>query len=348
MSLIDRLHKRSLINPPHFLIHNCHYEVMMGSVAYAVNEDTSDMDVYGFCIPPKDVIFPHLKGEILGFGKQTNRFEQYQQHHIFDKELKRKYDVQIYNIVKYFQLIMENNPNLVDSLFVPHRCVLHITKVGGMVRDERKSFLHKGSWHKFKGYAYSQMHKMDNKDLKTLVELCNKYGIDEENLTDYVILENPELLKISDPQEQTFFQGIYKSCTKDEKLSGRFSSVKKFGYDVKFAYHVVRLLNEVEQIMIEGDIDLERNKEQLKSIRRGEWKIEDIREYFSKKEKELETIYLSSKLPYGPNEGKIKELLISCLEQHYGSLDQVIAKPDSLKNLLTELQNTLDKYSGRI
>jgi len=118
MSLIDRLHKRGLINPPHFLIHNCHYEVMMGSVAYAVNEDTSDMDVYGWCIPPKDLIFPHLRGEILGFGKQTSRFEQYQQHHIIDKEMKRKYDIQIYNIVKYFQLIMENNPNLIDSLFV--------------------------------------------------------------------------------------------------------------------------------------------------------------------------------------------------------------------------------------
>jgi predicted nucleotidyltransferase len=272
-------------------------EVMMGSVAYGVNEEgASDVDVYGFCIPPKDVIFPHLRGEILGFGKQINRFEQYQQHHVEDKEARKSYDISIYNIVRYFQLVMENNPNMIDSLFVPHRCVLHITKVGNMVRDERKSFLHKGCWHKFKGYAYSQMHKMD----------------------------------IKEPEGK------------------RKEMIEKFGYDVKFAYHVVRLLNEVEQILTEGDLDLERNREQLKSIRRGEWKIEDIRDYFSKKEKELESVYLNSKLPYGPDEEKIKTLLLSCLEEHYGSLDQAIVKPDSFKNLLVDLQEILNKYSSRI
>jgi hypothetical protein len=30
---------------------------------------------------------------------------------------------------------------------------------------------------------------------------------------------------------------------------------------VKFAYHVVRLIGEVEQILTEGDIDLRRNRE---------------------------------------------------------------------------------------
>lgn len=184
MSLIDRLHKRGLINPPHFLIHNTHYEVMMGSVAYGVSEDTSDVDVYGFCIPPKDVIFPHLRGEILGFGKQINRFEQYQQHHVEDKEARKSYDISIYNIVRYFHLVMENNPNMIDSLFVPHRCVLHTTKVGNMVRDERKMFLHRGCWAKFKGYSYAQMHKMDLKHekVKKLYEFEKKFNI-SSNIT---------------------------------------------------------------------------------------------------------------------------------------------------------------------
>lgn len=54
---------------------NVHYETIMGSVAYGVSSDTSDMDVYGFAIPPKDDVFPHLRGEILCFGKQHKRFE---------------------------------------------------------------------------------------------------------------------------------------------------------------------------------------------------------------------------------------------------------------------------------
>jgi len=297
MSLVDKLHKRNLISPPGFLIHNTHYEVMMGSIAYGVNEEgASDIDVYGFCIPPKDVIFPHLKGEILGFGKQTQRFEQYQQHHIEDKQAKKQYDLSIYNIVKYFQLCMENNPNMIDSLFVPRRCIIHSTKIGNIVRDNRLIFLHKGCWYKFKGYAYSQMHKMESKE--------------------------PE--------------------------GKRKEIIEKFGYDVKFAYHVVRLLNEVEQILTEGNLDLEKNREQLKSIRRGEWKVEDIKEYFSNKEKELENQYLNSKLQYSPNEEAIKSLLLSCLEEHYGSLDAAIVKPDSFKNLMNDLSGLLEKYRGRI
>jgi hypothetical protein len=83
-SLIDRLMSKQLIHPPPFLKDNVHYEVLMGSVAYGVSTDTSDMDIYGFCIPPKHIIFPHLTGVIKGFGNQGPNFEQWQQHSIID------------------------------------------------------------------------------------------------------------------------------------------------------------------------------------------------------------------------------------------------------------------------
>jgi uncharacterized protein len=295
MSTVRKLKESGLISPPSFVPHNIHYETIMGSVAYGVSADTSDMDIYGFCVPPKDMIFPHLAGEILGFGRQINRFEQYQQHHILDKSALagagRTYDITIYSIVKYFQLCMENNPNMIDSLFTPANCVLHITKLGNMVRENRRIFLHKGAWHKFKGYAYSQLHKMTTKD----------------------------------------------------PIGQRKKIIETYGYDVKFAYHVVRLLNEVEQILIEGDIDLQRNREQLKSIRRGEWKESDIREYFAAKEKDLEKLYLESTLPYSPDEAKIKKLLLECLEEHYGNLSDAIITPDKATEALREIQNILEK-----
>ena len=151
--------------------------------------------------------------------------------------------------MKYFQLCMECNPNMIDSLFTPHTCVLHSTRIGSLVRENRRVFLHKGAWHKFKGYAYSQVHKMNSK-------------------------QPPE--------------------------GKRRELVAAYGFDVKYAYHVVRLLDEVEQILTDGDIDLQRNREQLKAIRRGEWTQEDIRNYFTRKERELETLYTGSKLPARP------------------------------------------------
>lgn len=296
MSYINKLLNRKInIHPPKFLADNICYEVIMGSIAYGVNNDESDMDIYGFCIPPKEEIFPHLKGEILGFGRQNQRFEQYIEHHIEDKEKSKNYDITIYNIVKYFSLVMENNPNMIDSLFVPERCVLSCNRIGNIIRENRKLFLHKGSWHKFKGYSYSQLHKID---LKTF-----------------------------------------------ESNEKRKQDVIEHGYSTKFAYHVIRLLNEVEQILITGDLVLDQNREQLKSIRRGEWSLDQIKEYFEKKEKDLEQVYLNSKLPYGPNEEKIKELLLNCLEEHYGSLDKCIKIEGKELNALREIKEIIERFN---
>lgn len=286
--IIQDLQNKQLIHPPSWLSNNVHYLTMMGSVAYGVESATSDRDVYGFCIPPKELVFPHLTGEIFGFGRQTQRFEQYQEHHIKDHPI--EWDLSIYNIVKYFQLCMENNPNMIDSLFVPNFCILHCTKVGQIARENRKLFLHKGSWHKFKGYAYSQMHKIKSK---------NKEG-------------------------------------------KRKDIIEQYGYDIKFAYHVVRLLNEVEQILTEGDLDLIRNREQLKSIRRGEWTEEEIYSYFSKKEYALEKLYTESTLQHSPDEVAIKQLLVNCLEEHYGSLDKAIHTPDKYENIVREIQKIIN------
>lgn len=284
-----------LPSAPKFLDTGVQYEVVMGSIAYGVAEDSSDMDVYGFAIPPRDWMFPHLRGEIPGYDECLPLFEQFQQHHIVDKSALggkgRQYDLTIYSIAKYFRLLTENNPNIIDSLFVPRNCILYSTAVGEMLREKRHLFLHKGCWTKFKGYAYAQVHKMRTKE--------------------------PE--------------------------GKRQAIVERYGYDVKFAYHVVRLLNEVEQLLTEGDMDLARDKEQLKAIRRGDWTQTQVEDYFSEKEKHLEQLYAESKLPQAPDKSAIKALLLQCLEQHYGSLDACVTQPDAALQALREIETIIDR-----
>ena len=102
----------------------------------------------------------------------------------------KQYDVSIFNIVKYFQLCMDNNPNIIDSLFTPINCVLHSTQVGELVRERRKIFLHKGSYHKFLGYAHSQLAKAttkvkENKCVKQIWDFEQKHNISKTtNLSD--------------------------------------------------------------------------------------------------------------------------------------------------------------------
>ena len=302
-SITQTLTEEKLITPPAFVPMNVHYETVMGSVAYGVSNDESDMDVYGFCIPPKDVIFPPLAGIIPAFGHQIQRFDHYHQLNsgLVNDVVKRpsdgrEYDLSIYNIVKYFQLCMENNPNMLDSLFTPERCVRHCTAVGRLVKDNRKKFLHKGAWTKYRGYATSQLHKMGG-----------------------------------------------------QKREGKRKALyDKYGFDVKFAYHLVRLLYEAQMILEEYDLDLERHREHLKAIRRGEQPEEDIRNWASEKMKYLDRAYESSKLPQAPDEAELKSLLMNCLEQHYERISDAIVSEDRFKTALRQIQDVLQTVNREL
>lgn len=291
-NILQRLQDKKLITPPSWLVTNTMYLTEMGSVAYGCSSDDSDIDIYGFCIPRKDTIFPHLAGEIPGFGNQIQRFDQYQQHHILDQDAKKEYDVTVYSIVKYFQLCMENNPNMIDSLFTPVRCVRHTTDIGNLVRENRDLFLHKGSFHNLRGYAFAQLHKAENK----------------------------------------------------VPIGKRVATIEEHGVDVKFLYHVVRLTLEAEQILTTHTLVLDRDREILKSIRRGEWTLEQTKEWFTTKERSLEELYASSTLRHNPDEGAIKNLLLKCLEEHYGDLSTAVITETQAERAINEIRMVMDKY----
>jgi hypothetical protein len=136
---------------------------------------------------------------------------------------------------------------------------------------------------------------------------------------------------------------LHKARTKNPE-GKRKELIEKYGYDVKFLSHTIRLLNQAEQILMEGDLDLERNREQIKSVRRGEWTLEQVQNYFDTKERYLEELYVKSTLQHSPDEGKIKELLLHCLELHFGSLDKAVVNPEKGRALVLELEELVRKY----
>lgn len=251
------------------------YECIMGSFAYGVSGKASDMDMYAVCIPPKEHVFPHINGRVPGFGPQLDPWRQWQRHHIKTEEgtdQEKEYDVASYSLTEFFKLAAENNPNIIDALFVPDRCVTMMTDIGKVMRDNRRLFLHKGSYQKFKGYAYSQMKKI----------------------------------------------GEQKPVGKRAEL------VAQFGYDVKFAYHVVRLAQEAEMILLTGDLNIEAGKEELKAIRRGEWTLEQLQAWFVTRTAMLDELYIRSTLRPEPNYDDLNRILMVCLEIKFGSLSNAL------------------------
>jgi predicted nucleotidyltransferase len=297
--------EKGIINAPPFLRTNVHYETIMGSHAYGV-ADTSvrdkvpDYDVYGFAIPPKDTIFPHIAGHIHGFGTPPPKFDQYQKHHIMEEDalggFGKEWDFNIFSIVKFFELCRQNNPNMLDSLFTPEECVIHCTQVGQLVRDNRRLFLSKECWKKFRGYAQSQLKKMNDK--------------------------NP--------------------------IGKRREIIEKHGYDVKFAYHIIRLFDEAEQILLTGDFDMRRAKDVMKAIRRGDWTAQEVRNWAMEKEKSLETAYVKCELPDKPDEKKLKRLLQECLECHYGNLEDCVVDPEWAEESLRTIDRLINKVRPKL
>lgn len=288
-STIEQLTRRKLINPPNDVKSNTMYETVVGSIAYGVSDDLSDFDVNGFYIPAAHKLFPTLRGHLLGFDADPKAPKAFQQHHIDDQDGRRMWDLNIYSITIYFKLCLENNPNMVDTLYTPRDCVLHSTTIAEMVREKRDLFLHKRCWPKYKGYAYQQLHKMKGKD--------------------------------------------------PEEGSKRWQLRERYGYDVKFAYHLVRLLYEAEMIAAEGTIDIRRNREHLKAIRRGDVTQAEVETWAAEKESHLERLFETTTLRAEPARAEIKQLLINCLEHHYGNLSELAV----VRAVSSTAEDTLDK-----
>jgi uncharacterized protein len=272
------------------------YEAITGSKSYGLKSNDSDIDIVSVMIPPKNIVFPHLQGIVFGFEDYV-KFETSQQHHIQYED--KQYDLTLYNIVHYFRLCMNGNPNMIDTLYSPNDCVLYVNSIGNMIRDRRKVFLSKKIWHTFKGYSYSQMNNLYTK--------------------------------------------------KPEKDSKRAALVEKYGMDTKFAYHVIRLLLEAEQILKCGDLTLDDPDRAiiLQEVREGTWTIEKLENFFNVKEKQLEEVYNSTTvIPHVPDKDDIKKLLLDCLEEHFGNLPEKLHF-NEVNNMITDIEIILNKYRGK-
>ena len=83
------------------------------------------------------------------------------------------------NLIKYFKLVSDGNPNMVDSLFVPQSCIIYQNEIGRLVRENRKLFLSQKMYHTFKGMMWSHLSRIKQGNPKEgRRELVKKYGFD--------------------------------------------------------------------------------------------------------------------------------------------------------------------------
>lgn len=121
---------------------NLIYKARIGSNAYGTALPTSDNDEGGIFIPPLDYYFGLQAFDILS--------EQ------------REDDKSYYSLRKFAHFAADNNPNVLELLFVDDNSILLSSPAGEELRAKRKMFLSQRCRKTFVGYATAQLTRIRN------------------------------------------------------------------------------------------------------------------------------------------------------------------------------------------
>ena len=147
-------------------------KIKVGSELYGTSiVGVSDIDYFGVCIPTKDYILGTQKFELL--EERTNPSSSGKRNTKYDS------DFTCYSLQKYFKLLSDNNPNVLETLFVNKENIIYSNRAAKEILTYKHIFLSKRAYYKFSGYAHAQKRKLLTKESMGLrKEIVDKYFYD--------------------------------------------------------------------------------------------------------------------------------------------------------------------------
>lgn len=279
------------------------FKTIAGSHLYGTSRPDSDMDIRGICLPPMTAL--------LGLSP-------FEQHQVPGE------DTVIYGLRKFARLALKANPNCLELLWVPKDAILEIDEYGQELIDNRHLFLSTRVVHTYSGYAFSQLKRMDrhqdwikNPPIKPM--LAQFGGAMIEGQSKFPNQQKKEEYRIAWKNWQSYNTWL------ENRNPARAELERKYGYDTKFALHLVRLLLQCWQILMKpeafsptlfGD-DLN----MVKSVLAGRWEYEQLVGWARRQEQELKNLERSSPLPRKPQFKKVEMMVMGMLRKYIGEIE---------------------------
>lgn len=316
------------------------YLIECGSFLYGTQTEVSDKDYVGVYIGGQKNYYGIHYNKFLDIG--TTKTEEHK------KNTKGDFDIKLYDLKYFITLVIKGNPNIVEMLFLDKDSKSTIFCSGDflLMKDEiKRNILSKTVINSFIGYMKSQGHLMFSKTkyLSELKKIKSRISEMDGNKTildcmdnDYIsktfraTTQNPNLVTISDlhmfniKDKLKFVEKRISSVI--NKYGNRINASLDVGYDTKFAYHLLRLSYEAEDLLIKGEISFPFDGDRLKILmdaRRGKLEFEYIQriceETANRVEKELQNKNLKKNIC----ESTLNILLISFLKQHFSKLNKI-------------------------
>jgi len=290
---------------------NLLYEVIMGSQAYGTNNENSDFDFVALVMPKHEHLYPQSYGFVLGFDQYPS-FE-----HKTCKD-------------KTTRLQLENGTDVEGEW----QSLVNFFFLAGM----------KGS--------PSLVESLFAR--RALVKYAHNIGWTlRDNRKLFLSMRSFHAFKGYAFQQLSRLKNGVKEWNDKHTCDNqtRKEYFEKFGYDVKMAYHPLRLLDQLHQMLTENDLDLMRNREECKAMRRGEWgDFNRFEQYVLNRLEELEKLSLSSSLAMQPQTGALHQLLSNCIEEWYGSESKMQKQGTeyvSVKMMMDRLDN-MEKVLNKV
>ncbi len=316
-------------------------KVYKGSHAHGTSHADSDIDIGGVCVPPRD----YLYGLYAFEQYETDKYTQYPDYN----KKQQPADTVIFGLHKFVKLALACNPNIIETLYSDAAHIICCNRLGRILLDQRHLFLTKKARHTFGGYALAQLKRLNNKmplneSKKRLAKLdASKSSLEvrsvrlehrinrlfgQEQLSAAEVNEVLSLrseqtgiksrLEAIEAEQQAITRAM--GAGKHDHHGSHAGLIERYGYDVKHAMHLIRLLNMGLEILTEGDCNVLRPENNyLMAIRHGEYTLAHVRQEAEKLFSQLDEAHAKSSLPDEPDQCWVNQLLLDLSE---ASLDR--------------------------
>jgi len=257
------------INNPDFL-------VLSGSRLYGTQRNQSDWDYRGFVIPP----FPYLIG-LAPFN---------------DADLEG--DHKVYSLRRYLELVLKGAPHETELLFAPKNNIKNMGEVGEAIISLRDKMVSQAIYHRLTGFAYSEWRKAMAQKLVIEGRTPN-----EDEVIDHIRnIFRPEKDDMDTILDILMKQKPRKLVDSTRKLGEkRKKEVEQYGYGVSSAAHAIRLVQQLEELLMTGLITFPRpNADWLRSIRQGNVSKDDVEQVYFESLDRAKEAFATTKLPKKP------------------------------------------------
>ena len=312
------------------------YRFRNGSHMYGLATPKSDVDFMEVFLPtPEDVLGLKAVDIVDASTKSSGAGRRNTADDVDDAR---------YTLQSYLQLLLANNPNILETLFTPVDVMEVCDPIMMPLLEHPEKVVCKRSYKSFGGYAKSQEHKLTEKKaryeelVKAVAYLEDKDGQYHTAIQHPAAQMDEQLAKYlnstlkhyrgAKQHDESFHVGlpmkvIYEKMREERDTYGwrvKTDTFETLGYDVKFGYHLLRLYYEAEDLLLYGRLSFPftgKVKDELMAVKTGKVNLDELFVKCDTLKQRVDEAFARTTLPEEPDREYLNKYLVDVMLKRF-------------------------------